>query len=334
MRHRLHLTSIVLALAMSGNSAVAGPTVIRAPLCNAGNVTVVGNFDQGLSPWSRIPGGGDFVSGTGYSGTSGIRTQSIDSASCNGYGLYATFSVSGGRSYILSGMFNTEGLQHGNLYIDLGDEPWEPQGQGEGYCSWVRGLMAPIGVPGWQLVYERVDVPPGISSVTIRVVRDGPRETSDVGFVDDVGFTPLEHFVPPTAGPSILIQPTDQVADVDVPVFFMVQIDPRSDCTSSVNYQWQRRNPLVSDSSAAGAWIDLADSDGFMNTRNPILGITRPVPSLATGYRCRISSLDGRVTVYSNTVNFSVACPADFNADGGVDFSDVEAFFERWENGC
>jgi hypothetical protein len=33
-------------------------------------------------------------------------------------------------------------------------------------------------------------------------------------------------------------------------------------------------------------------------------------------------------------VNFNIACPADFNADGGVDFTDVEAFFERWENGC
>jgi uncharacterized membrane protein len=27
-------------------------------------------------------------------------------------------------------------------------------------------------------------------------------------------------------------------------------------------------------------------------------------------------------------------CEADFNADGGVDFSDVQAFFERWESGC
>jgi hypothetical protein len=33
-------------------------------------------------------------------------------------------------------------------------------------------------------------------------------------------------------------------------------------------------------------------------------------------------------------VNFSVSCPADFNADGGIAVQDFEAFFERWENGC
>jgi hypothetical protein len=37
---------------------------------------------------------------------------------------------------------------------------------------------------------------------------------------------------------------------------------------------------------------------------------------------------------YTQTANFSVACPADFNADGGIDGLDVEAFVERRENGC
>lgn len=32
-------------------------------------------------------------------------------------------------------------------------------------------------------------------------------------------------------------------------------------------------------------------------------------------------------------VNFTPRCPADFNDDGGVDGSDVSAFFERWEAG-
>jgi hypothetical protein len=60
---------------------------------------------------------------------------------------------------------------------------------------------------------------------------------------------------------------------------------------------------------------------------------------MATGFRCRLTggcNCEGQPEefVYSTTVNFTIACPADFNADGGIDFSDVEAFFERWENGC
>jgi hypothetical protein len=33
-------------------------------------------------------------------------------------------------------------------------------------------------------------------------------------------------------------------------------------------------------------------------------------------------------------VNFDIACPSDFNADGSVDGDDVIAFFERWDGGC
>ncbi|MEI7659082.1 MAG: immunoglobulin domain-containing protein [Phycisphaerae bacterium] len=141
-------------------------------------------------------------------------------------------------------------------------------------------------------------------------------------------------------GPGIATQPTDQSVGVDMPVFFAVEMPPRSGCEPPLRYQWQRRNPMISDPAAPGAWIDLTDGGGFLNTTSSILGILRPTPGLATGYRCRIigacSCNDGTGGfVYStNTVNFTVACPADFNADGGVDFNDVEEFFFRWENGC
>jgi hypothetical protein len=67
--------------------------------------------------------------------------------------------------------------------------------------------------------------------------------------------------------------------------------------------------------------------------------VVRPGPAIATGYRCKIGGGCGCEPnpggfIYTDTVNFSIACPADFNADGGIDFGDVEAFFERWENGC
>ncbi|MEI7658946.1 MAG: hypothetical protein WCK33_12875, partial [Phycisphaerae bacterium] len=141
--------------------------------------------------------------------------------------------------------------------------------------------------------------------------------------------------------PRIVEQPIDQFVGVDTPVAFVVEATPGLDCASpeALTYQWQRRNPIVADPSAAGAWIDLTDGGGFFHTRSAALLIARPTPGLATGYRCIIGA--GCVcrsghTAFTVTelVNFSVSCPADFNADGGVDFGDVESFFERWENGC
>ena len=140
-------------------------------------------------------------------------------------------------------------------------------------------------------------------------------------------------------GVAIITQPTDQNVGVDTPVAFVVEVGADATCTVPVTYQWQRRNPLVADAASPNAWIDLADGNGIFGTRAPNLTLLRPIPGLATGYRCKIGGGCGCEPgqggfVYTNTVNFSVACPADFNADGGIDFGDVEAFFERWENGC
>ena len=140
-------------------------------------------------------------------------------------------------------------------------------------------------------------------------------------------------------GFTIAAQPVDQNVGVDVPVTFIVEVASDPTCTTPVTFQWQRRNPLVADPAAANAWIDLVDGSGFFGTTAANLSISRPIPALATGYRCRIGGgcgCEGSAggVSYTNTVNFSVACPGDFNADGGIDFGDVEAFFERWENGC
>ncbi len=136
---------------------------------------------------------------------------------------------------------------------------------------------------------------------------------------------------------AIASQPVDQQAEVGSSVSFFVEVRPIDGCTTPVTYQWQRRNPAVTDPEAPNAWIDLAESATFLNPRSSGLIITRSIPALATGFRCRIGGgcgCDPGDFIYTNTVNFSVACPADFNADGGVDFGDIEAFFERWENGC
>lgn len=139
--------------------------------------------------------------------------------------------------------------------------------------------------------------------------------------------------------PRIATQPVDQAVGVDAPVLFVVEAFPRSGCMAQLRYQWQRRDPSIIDPAAPNAWIDIVDGGGFVNAQTAALAITHPTPALATGYRCRIvggchceprpSSL-----AYTTTVNFSVACPADFNADGGIDFQDIEAFFGRWEAGC
>ncbi len=143
----------------------------------------------------------------------------------------------------------------------------------------------------------------------------------------------------PDGGPTITAQPVDQNVGVDSPVTFIVEVASDPSCTTPVTFQWQRRNPTVADPAAASAWIDLVDGGGFFGTRAPNLSISRPIPGLATGYRCKIGGGCGCEPgqggfVYTNTVNFSVACPADFNADGGIDGLDLFAFFERWENGC
>jgi hypothetical protein len=133
-------------------------------------------------------------------------------------------------------------------------------------------------------------------------------------------------------------QPVDQYVGVDAPVSFAVQVEAIPGCETPVTYQWQRRNPAVIEPEAANAWIDLQESPQFLNVRSAGLIITGPVPALATGYRCRIGGGCGcrpaSGVIHSNTVNFGIACPADFNADGGIDGQDIFDFFERWENGC
>lgn len=139
--------------------------------------------------------------------------------------------------------------------------------------------------------------------------------------------------------PQILTPPVSQTVNVDQPVLFAMETDPGSPCFAGLTYQWQRRNPLVEDDAAPNAWLDLSDGGGLAGTHSPILAIFRPTPGLATGYRCRIENAcgceaDANGVIYTDTVNFSAACPSDFNNDGSVDGDDVIGFFERWDAGC
>lgn len=145
----------------------------------------------------------------------------------------------------------------------------------------------------------------------------------------------------PCPAPTITTQPLDQTTSPDAPVTFFVEATSGPGCIipEPLTYQWQRRNPAIIDPNEQGAWINLSDGNGFTNTRTSALLITRSTLGLATGYRClitggcRCASGEPPIT-YSDTVNFSVACPADFNTDGGINGEDIEAFFLRWEAGC
>jgi Domain of unknown function (DUF5122) beta-propeller len=129
-------------------------------------------------------------------------------------------------------------------------------------------------------------------------------------------------------------QPVDQAVAVGSTATFSLQAVQRGACPTPMTLQWQRRDRRIADPNAANAWINLVDDGNFVNTTQATFSILNPTAGLATGFRCRIQGCSCKNEIYSNEVNFSIACPADFNADGGVDFSDVEAFFERWENGC
>jgi len=137
---------------------------------------------------------------------------------------------------------------------------------------------------------------------------------------------------------AVAIQPVDESVGVDSAVSFIVDVQHLDGCDSELTYQWEKRDPQVADPDAADAWIALVNDSRFLLTRTNGLIIAHPIPALATGYRCRIGGGCGcrpaSGFIHTDTVNFTIACPADFNADGGIDFGDVEAFFTRWENGC
>ncbi|MBS0197905.1 MAG: LamG domain-containing protein [Planctomycetes bacterium] len=111
----------------------------------------------------------------------------------------------------------------------------------------------------------------------------------------------------------------------------------------SFAYQWQTADPTL-------GWIDLADGpltvDGSP-TCATVTGSHDPtlIVSLACTegrgdldgrwFRCVVSNACG--SALSNPATLTIcaclACPADFNQDGGIDGSDVSAFFDRWEVG-
>ncbi len=218
-------------------------------------------------------------------------------------------------------------LCHGARYTLSGSYMYDgfPRGGPDAFQVHVDGMVVvsvPEGTAGQWRTWQH-EFTAARSTASLRLC--GECNGTDAGFfVDAVSVAP--------ARIAVTLQPVDVAVGVDVPVVFFVEAS--FVCDQPLRFQWQRRVPAVPDESDPNAWTDLTDGGGIMNATTAALTLTRPIPALASGFRCRISSACAAEPVYTNTVNFSVACPADFNADGGVDGLDLFAFFERWENGC
>jgi len=207
-----------------------------------------------------------------------------------------------------------------------------------------RPLSINVAATGGSLQYQWRKNQQNINGATSATLMIPAAQASDAGGYDCIvfnscGTTTTSVTNVSVKAPDILTQPSGQSLSPGQPVSFAVELNPATACNGTRAFQWQRRDPLVADESAPTAWVDVRDGNGIVGAGGPSLSILRPNQGLATGYRCRISGACGceanaQWVLFTETVNFSVACPADFNADGGVDYMDIESFFEHWEAGC
>lgn len=106
--------------------------------------------------------------------------------------------------------------------------------------------------------------------------------------------------------------------------------------TSPINLKWEILPP-----GSSGPWIPIDDGTiellgTFTGTDTQSLEITQ-LDRAATGTLLRVLVTNDCGSFASNAASLTVcacfACPADFNQDGGVDGSDIDAFFTAWEAG-
>ncbi|MBS0195201.1 MAG: DUF642 domain-containing protein [Planctomycetes bacterium] len=143
-------------------------------------------------------------------------------------------------------------------------------------------------------------------------------------YIDDVSVVPCL---------AITRQPTQALACADGSA--TLSIDAAG--AGPLAYQWQIET-------SSGVWAGIGHDPmplscgGFVFAQPPNASTTNIGVRGCTGQfriRCVVSSSCGIAN--SNPVALTVCacltCPADFNQDGGVDGSDVAAFFDRWELG-
>jgi hypothetical protein len=156
-------------------------------------VVANGDFENGdLEGWRPqvYDGSGSFVAAKPPNAIGGFSAKAVTAkhdTSPFGYGVRKLVPVDGGRDYILSGFFYTRDLSSGGLYLDLDDVRFE------------RQVPAELGLDQWQFAWQRITIPPGVTQVTVRAVRDGDIKPKEGALVDNIALTPVAEFYTPQA---------------------------------------------------------------------------------------------------------------------------------------
>ncbi|MBX3409761.1 MAG: hypothetical protein KF859_07730 [Phycisphaeraceae bacterium] len=118
-------------------------------------------------------------------------------------------------------------------------------------------------------------------------------------------------------------------------------LDVTATGTGPFSYQWQ-----FADENAPGGWADLEDGEHptlqvtFSGADSSSLTVVAETQDGTGGagtilVRCVIANECSDTASQPSQLNICACleCPADFNEDGGIDGSDVDAFFAAWELG-
>jgi spore coat protein A len=123
--------------------------------------------------------------------------------------------------------------------------------------------------------------------------------------------------------PSFTQQPLDAATCIGASATFIA-----SSAGSGVTFRWQRNGVDLSDGpTPSGSMIS--------GSNTSVLVITGIAQADAGTYTCVATNTCASTSSINAalTIGECVPCPADFNQDGGVDGSDIEAFFLTWETG-
>lgn len=188
------------AVGRSHSAPLAESGVVLSPLPGTGRWHLIPNGDfeepaiEGWPPgWPpQLPdhnhGLGIFRRSTNraFAGTASAQADLEKDFTNNGFAAITDpLPVVPGRRYVLSAFFDAERLSSGELRIDLAQVSFDVQ------------LHAKPGVAGWQFIWKSFT--PDVHQVRIRLVRAGTVQAREPGFIDCVGLTPAEDFVPPSS---------------------------------------------------------------------------------------------------------------------------------------
>jgi hypothetical protein len=277
---------------------LGGPKRVYNPIGGTGSFRLVpnGGFETGSTgpQWTASGGIGDFITSTNaFDGSYSAVTQTLAPTPSNGFG-YADYQfISGltiGDQYILSGYFNSSGLQSGDLYLDMNDIVGDPA---PGYIGYRADQYNP---PGWFFGYQRFVA--NASTMAVRMVRDAYfNDLAGLGYIDDVAITPAGLFAAP--------------ASVPLQVSSIAPVSPgtRNAPVSSIDVTF---NELINATSLGPGALSITDNGGA-NLNETSVSI-----SLVSGTTYQISGLSGLTAGNGNyTLTVNAAGINDQNGNPG-----------------